>query len=56
MLPKALAAERDSFFRSICALFHAGDGEDLGYEGKEGEMRRPSGSRHWKQSFGGFRR
>jgi|TARA_R110002003_G_scaffold40_5_gene2630 hypothetical protein len=56
MLPKAATDERDSFFRSLCALFHGGDSESSGYEGKEGELRRPTGMRHWPQSFGGFRR
>ncbi|KAH7067756.1 hypothetical protein FB567DRAFT_255115 [Paraphoma chrysanthemicola] len=56
MLPKAATDERDSFFKSLCALFHGSDRESFGYEGKEGEMRRPTGMRHWTQSFGGFRR
>jgi hypothetical protein len=58
MLPtKAQADDSKSFFHSITALFHRGDEKSsFGYEGKEGEMRRPQGSRHWMQSFGSFRR
>jgi hypothetical protein len=56
MLPKESKGNSESFYRSLRALFH-GTGEDsFGYEGKEGEMRRPTGMRHWTQSFGGFRR
>ncbi|KAL6702518.1 hypothetical protein ACN47E_001582 [Coniothyrium glycines] len=58
MLP-AKAPEADaadfSFLQSLCELFHRGE-SSFGYEGKELEMRRPTGMRHWKQSFGGFRR
>jgi hypothetical protein len=56
MLPKASADERESFLRSICALLFGGDSESFGYEGNEGELKRPTGMRHWTQSFGGFRR
>lgn len=45
ILPKA-AAHRSSFYQSLCALFHGG-GEELGYEGKESELRRPEGMKHW---------
>lgn len=45
MLPKA-AASGSSLYRSLCALFHSGN-DDLGYEGKESEMRRPEGMKHW---------
>ena len=45
MLPKA-AAHGSGLFRSLCALFHGGN-EDLGYEGKESELRRPEGMKHW---------
>jgi hypothetical protein len=56
MLPKELAAERESFFRSLLAFFGRDGSDSFGYEGKEGEMRRPTGMRHWAQSVGGFRR
>jgi hypothetical protein len=42
-------------YERICALFLSAE-SDLGYEGKEAEMRRPQGSRDWKRSYGGFRR
>ncbi|KAJ4315598.1 hypothetical protein N0V94_005853 [Neodidymelliopsis sp. IMI 364377] len=45
MLPKA-AAHGSSFYQSLCALFH-GRKEDYGYEGKELELRRPEGMKHW---------
>lgn len=45
MLPKA-AAHGSSLYRSLCALFHGGS-EDYGYEGKESELRRPEGMKHW---------
>lgn len=45
MLPKA-AVHGSSLYRSLCALFHGGN-DDLGYEGKESEMRRPEGMKHW---------
>ena len=45
MLPKA-AAHGSSFYQSLCALFHGGR-EELGYEGKESELRRPEGMKHW---------
>ncbi|KAJ8118986.1 hypothetical protein OPT61_g138 [Boeremia exigua] len=44
MLPKA-AAHGSSFYRTLTALFHSDD--DLGYEGKESELRRPEGMKHW---------
>ncbi|KAL5117627.1 hypothetical protein ACEQ8H_004520 [Pleosporales sp. CAS-2024a] len=50
MLPTAssTAGERESFFRCLRALFHIHHwSDDFGYEGKEGEMRRPTGMRHW---------
>ncbi|KAF2819276.1 hypothetical protein CC86DRAFT_144121 [Ophiobolus disseminans] len=56
MLPKASDNERESLLHSIHALFHSGNRDSFGYEGKEGELRRPTGMRHWTQSFGGFRR
>ncbi|KAH7379394.1 hypothetical protein DE146DRAFT_317295 [Phaeosphaeria sp. MPI-PUGE-AT-0046c] len=56
MLPQASVAERKSIFRTLRAFINGGDEESFGYEGKEGEMRRPTGMRHWTQSFGGFRR
>ena len=57
MLPKASnEQEGSSFFRYLCALIHGGDRESFGYEGKEGELRRPTGMRHWSHSFGDFRR
>lgn len=56
MLPKESAAERESFFRSLLALFGRDGSDSFGYEGKEGEMRRPTGMRYWAQSVGGFRR
>jgi hypothetical protein len=56
VLPKALTDERDSFFRSLCVLFHGSDGDSSGYEGKEGELKRPSGMRQWSHALGGFRR
>ena len=57
MLPKEVSPEsRESLFRSLLVLFGRDDNGGFGYEGKEGEMRRPQGSRHWSQSFGGFRR
>lgn len=55
MLPSAPATEELSMFERLCALFHRGE-SSFGYEGKELELRRPTGMRHWKQSFGGFRR
>ncbi|KAH8719269.1 hypothetical protein GQ44DRAFT_623732 [Phaeosphaeriaceae sp. PMI808] len=55
MLPKASVNEHNSFFRSLCAFFHGSD-ERFGYEGKEGEIRRPTGSRRWTHTFGGFKR
>jgi hypothetical protein len=54
MLPKE-TRERDSFFRSLRVFLRGGE-DSFGYEGKEGELRRPTGMRHWKQSFGSFRR
>ncbi|KAJ4346045.1 hypothetical protein N0V95_005778 [Ascochyta clinopodiicola] len=45
MLPKA-AAHGSSLYQSLCALFHGGK-EDYGYEGKELELRRPEGMKHW---------
>ncbi|KAF1917257.1 hypothetical protein BDU57DRAFT_444962 [Ampelomyces quisqualis] len=56
MLPKESTEHTESFFRSLRGLFHSSGEESFGYEGKEGEMRRPTGMRHWTQSFGGFRR
>ncbi|KAJ4363602.1 hypothetical protein N0V83_009898 [Neocucurbitaria cava] len=55
MLPSAALREESSWLQSICAFFH-GKESSFGYEGNELEMRRPTGMRHWKQSFGGFRR
>jgi len=56
MLPaKSPASDDSSLFQGLCALFHRGE-SSFGYEGKELELRRPTGMRHWKQSFGGFRR
>lgn len=52
-LPKAL--EEASMFDRLCAIFHRAE-SSFGYEGNELEMRRPTGGRNWKQSFGGFRR
>ncbi|KAF2995540.1 hypothetical protein E8E13_002748 [Curvularia kusanoi] len=46
MLPKAAASAGSSLYRSLCALFHS-SGDDFGYEGKEGELRRPEGMKHW---------
>jgi hypothetical protein len=45
MLPKA-AAGGSSLYRSLCKLFQGGR-EEFGYEGKEEEMRRPEGMKHW---------
>ncbi|KAH6625675.1 hypothetical protein C7974DRAFT_312307 [Boeremia exigua] len=45
MLPKA-TTHASSLYRSLCALFHSSN-DDLGYEGKESEMRRPEGMKHW---------
>lgn len=45
MLPKA-AAGGSGLFRSLCRLFSAGS-EEFGYEGKEEELRRPEGMKHW---------
>ncbi|KZM22255.1 uncharacterized protein EKO05_0011352 [Ascochyta rabiei] len=45
MLPKA-AAHGSSLYQSLCALFHGGK-DDYGYEGKELELRRPEGMKHW---------
>ena len=55
MLPLKAEEEKGSLWGGLCALF-SGRESSFGYEGKEGEMRRPTGMRHWKQSFGGFRR
>jgi hypothetical protein len=55
MLPSAVAPEELTLLERLCNLFH-GHESTFGYEGKEAEMRRPQGSRHWKQSFGAFRR
>lgn len=49
------ASEKDSLLDRMCALFR-GKESSFGYEGKEGELRRPTGERDWKKSFGGFRR
>lgn len=54
MLPSAPAPEESSLLQTICAFFHGR--ESSAYEGKELELRRPTGMRHWKQSFGAFRR
>jgi hypothetical protein len=57
MLPKEISSEEhESFLRSLLAMFGRDANDSFGYEGKEGEMRRPTGMRHWTQSFGGFRR
>ncbi|KAF1925728.1 uncharacterized protein M421DRAFT_423566 [Didymella exigua CBS 183.55] len=45
MLPKA-STRGSSIYRSVCALFHGGE-DDLGYEGKELQWRRPEGMKHW---------
>lgn len=45
ILPKA-AVHGSSFYQSLCALFHSSK-EDYGYEGKELELRRPEGMKHW---------
>lgn len=45
MLPKA-STRGPSIYRSLCALFH-GSEDDLGYEGKELQWRRPEGMKHW---------
>jgi hypothetical protein len=55
ILPKAPIVEEPTLYESLCALFH-GKESSFGYEGKELELRRPQGMRHWKQSFGMFRR
>ncbi|CAO2651622.1 Nn.00g041920.m01.CDS01 [Neocucurbitaria sp. VM-36] len=55
ILPSAPLPEESSWLQTICAFFH-GSESSFGYEGKELELRRPTGMRHWKQSFGGFRR
>jgi hypothetical protein len=57
MLPKAQSKEREtSLFRAVAVLFRGDEAGKFGYEGKEGELRRPTGMRHWSQSLGGFRR
>ena len=45
MLPKA-AAGGSGLYRSLCRLFQGGR-EEFGYEGKEEELRRPEGMKHW---------
>ncbi|KAF1847383.1 uncharacterized protein K460DRAFT_57482 [Cucurbitaria berberidis CBS 394.84] len=55
ILPSAPVSEEWPWLQSLCAFFH-GRESSFGYEGKELELRRPTGMRHWKQSFGGFRR
>jgi hypothetical protein len=49
MLPKAAARQSlpERVYQSLCTLFHGGSSEDYGYEGKELEMRRPEGMKHW---------
>lgn len=51
IFPNAVAPESslDKFFRRVCALVHGANGDqgELGYERKELEMRRPTGSRRW---------
>jgi hypothetical protein len=47
MLPKA-SAHGSGVFQSLCSLFRGGNAEkDYGYEGKELELRRPEGMKHW---------
>lgn len=45
MLPKT-STRGPSIYRSLCALFLGGE-DDLGYEGKEAQWRRPEGMKHW---------
>ena len=49
MLPKAAASQSlpERFYQSLCSLFHGGSAEGYGYEGKELELRRPEGMKHW---------
>ena len=49
MLPKAAAGGSSSLYRMLCRVFQGGRREefDFGYEGKEGELRRPEGMKHW---------
>jgi hypothetical protein len=49
------ASEEASFLDRLCALFHRAE-SSFGYEGKELELRRPTGMRDWKITYGGFRR
>jgi hypothetical protein len=55
MLPRISEESSSKGFSSLRKLLGKEE-EGLGYEGKEGEMRRPTGSRHWAKTFGGFRR
>jgi hypothetical protein len=48
MLPRPAAARSGSgLYRALCKLFSSAGSEDFGYEGKEEELRRPEGMKHW---------